>query len=230
MKSNEWIRIIYVCNDQFNMSLAVGFFICSTELPKGTFILCLIVMDGYWFFFRPWRLCINSEYDQLPFLCQLWSCVMYHQPCYSIFQKFYSIMNGLDFLVCDVLAMLNIKSDYYNSCDAKGIYCVICQFWLRIKRLSPSTFKVITCLGFAVDSCWLMLIGTKSCVASIHVVPDLVLFSFTFKGFVMQFATFMRGKSLPINLTPVIKNNHSTWTDCKVPVQVSGYGSKTVAL
>lgn len=139
-------------------------------------------------------------------------------------------MNGLDFLVCDVWAMLNIKSDYYNSCNAKGIYCVIYQFWLRIKRLNPSTFKVITCLGFAADSCWLILIRTKSCVASIHVVPDLVLFSFTFKGFVLHFATFMRGKSLPINLTPIIKNNHSTWTDCKVPVQVSGYGSKTVAL
>ncbi|KAJ8436420.1 hypothetical protein Cgig2_013461 [Carnegiea gigantea] len=86
---------------------------------------------------------VNSEYDQLPFLCQVWSrlCVIYHQPCYSIFQKCYSIMNGLDFLVYDVWAMLNIKSDYYNSCDAKGIYCVICQSWLRIKRLNLSTFK-----------------------------------------------------------------------------------------
>lgn len=232
MNSKEWTRIIYAWSDHFNLSLGVRFFICSTELPKGTFILRLIVMDGCSFFSRPWRLCINSEYDQLSFLCQVWFrlCVMCHQPCYSIFQKFYSLMNGLYFLVYDVWAMLNIKSDYYNSCDAKGIYYVICQSWLRIMRLNLYTFKVVTCLGFAVDRCWLMLIHTKSCVASLHVLPDLVLLSITFKGFILQLFTFMRGKLLSISLTPLIKNNHSTWTDCKVSVQVSRYGSKTTAL
>ena len=86
MNSKEWIRIIYVCNDPLNLSLGIGFFICSTELRKGTFFLHLLVMDGCWFFSRPSGLCVNSDYGQLPFLCQVWArlCVMYHQPCYQM--------------------------------------------------------------------------------------------------------------------------------------------------
>ncbi|KAJ8443664.1 hypothetical protein Cgig2_019646 [Carnegiea gigantea] len=56
-------------------------------------------------------------------------------------ESVYCVDNS-DFLVYDVWAMLNIKSDYYNFCDAKGIYYVICQSWLRIKRLNLATFKV----------------------------------------------------------------------------------------
>ena len=106
--------------------MGVGFHIYSTDLPKGTFILCIIIIDGCWFLSKPWRLCINSEYGQLPFVCQVWSrlCVMHHKLCYTILQKFYSIMNDLHFLIYDDKAMLNIKSNYYNSFDVKGSYCV----------------------------------------------------------------------------------------------------------
>ncbi|KAJ8450871.1 hypothetical protein Cgig2_032496 [Carnegiea gigantea] len=40
--------------------------------------------------------------------------------------------------------MSNIKSGYYNSCDAKRSYCVICQSWLRIMCLDLSSFKVFS--------------------------------------------------------------------------------------
>lgn len=144
MSSKEWTRMIYVCNDEFNLSLGVGFHICSTDLPRGTYVLCLIIIDGCGFFSKPWRLCINSDYGQLPSLYQVWRrlCVMYPQLCHPFFQKCCSIMNDLDLLVYDDRVMSNIKFGYYNSGDAKGSYCVICQFWLRIMRLDLSTFKV----------------------------------------------------------------------------------------
>lgn len=114
MNYKEWIRIIYFCND-FSLTLGVGFFICSTELLKGTFILHLLIMDGCWFLSRPWGLCINSDYDQLPFLCQVWArlCVIYHKPCYQ--------MGGRGIYLSTAASVLPLTSVSSLSVDTDGL-------------------------------------------------------------------------------------------------------------